>query len=183
MAKVSGPLMSMGASGKFGGALVFASRLGQNVVRQLVIPANPMTADQETARNIVRATGAMQAHVNLDVTMGSGRLVTDKALINSVTPSGQTWNSYLVKLVTGTNAAIYTASAAAWGLLTGPNKTIWDNAAAALTPVIMEVAQKGAGGIVSTSLTAGQVWYQYQYGLYAAGLAPAPVDATPPVYA
>lgn len=182
MAKVSGPLMSMGASGKFGGAMVFASRLGQAVVRQLVIPGNPMTAGQQTARNIVRATGAMQAHVNLDVNKGSGRLITDKALLVLNTPTGQTWNSYLVKIVTGVNAAIYTASAAAWGALSAPNKATWDGAAAALTPTILAVAQKAAGGVAAASLSAGQVWYQYQYGLFAAGLAPAPVAGVPPAY-
>ena len=51
MAKVSGPLMSMDASGKFGGALVFSKWKGRNVVRQLVIPGNPNSAGQEAARN------------------------------------------------------------------------------------------------------------------------------------
>lgn len=174
--------MSMGASGKFGGALVFASRLGQPVVRQLVIPGNPMTIGQEDARNIIRATGAMQSHVNLDLLHGDGRLITDKALLMANSPAGQTWNSYLVKIVTGVNAATYAASAAAWALLAPADQTLWNNAAAALTPVILAVAQKGAGGVPVASLTAGRVWYQYQFGLFAAGLAPAPQAGIPPVY-
>lgn len=51
MAKVSGPLMSMDASGKFGGTIVFSKWKGRNVVRQLVVPANPNSAGQEAARN------------------------------------------------------------------------------------------------------------------------------------
>jgi len=183
MAKVSGPLMSMGASGKFAGALVFATRLGQNVVRQLVTPGNPMSAGQMTARNLIRATGAMQRFTNLATTKGSGRTTTDKALLKYNAPSGQTWNSYLNKIVVGANAATAIAGQAAWAATTSGNKTTWDGAAAALTPVILAVAQKAAGGVASTSLSAGNVWYLYQYGLYAAGLAPAPVAGTPPTYA
>lgn len=183
MAKVSGPLMSMGASGKFAGALVFASRLGQNVVRQLVTPGNPMSADQETARNLVRVTGAAQRFTNLSTLKGSGRTVTDKALLQANTPTGQTWNSYLNKIMIGTNAATAIAGQAAWAATTSGNKTTWNGAAAALTPVIFDVAQKAAGGIPATSLSAGNVWYLYQYGLYAAGLAPAPVAGAPPTYA
>lgn len=182
MAKVSGPLMSMGASGKFGGAMVFASRLGQSVVRQLVTPGNPMSAGQETARNIVRATGTMQRFVNMAITKGSGRTVTDKAMLKTNTPTGQTWNSYMVKVVTGTNAATYTAGSVAFSALTAPQKTAWDAAAAALVPVIQAVPQKAAGGATAPSLTGGQVWFSYQYGLHSAGLAPVP-GAVPPTYA
>ena len=50
MAKVKGPLMSMEASGKFGGALVFGTWKGRPTVRQLVTPTNPQTQGQEDAR-------------------------------------------------------------------------------------------------------------------------------------
>jgi hypothetical protein len=53
MAKVTGPLMSMDASGQLGKALVFAKWKGQNYVRQYVIPMNPNTADQAAIRDIV----------------------------------------------------------------------------------------------------------------------------------
>ena len=182
MAKVSGPLMSMSASGKFGSALVFASRLGKNVVRQLVTPANPMTLPQETARNIVRVAGTAQHFSNKSALKGSGRTITDKALLIASTPTGQTWNSYLVKLMTGVNAATFGAGQSAYALLTAPQKTAWDNAAAALVPAILPVAQKGALGAAATAMTAGQVFYQYQYGLYAGGFIPVPAGV-PSVYA
>lgn len=181
MAKVSGPLMSMSASGKFGGALVFASRLGQNVVRQLVIPANPMSANQETARNMVRVAGAGQKFANASLQKGSNRLVTDQVALEAVTPAGQTWNSTLVKGMIGVDALNYNAGAAIWTGLTALQKTAWDNAAAALVPAILSVAQKIAGGLPGTALSAGNVFAQYQYGLYALGIAPIP-GAVPPVY-
>ena len=50
MAKLKAPLMSLGASGALGKALVFFSWKGLNVVREYVIPANPKTALQTTQR-------------------------------------------------------------------------------------------------------------------------------------
>lgn len=182
MAKVQGPLMSMQASGKFASALVFANRLGTNVVRELVTPSNPMSAGQETARNIVRVCGAAQAFVNATTLKGDGRLVTDKALLAANTPPGQTWNSYLVKLMTGVGATVYTAATAAYAALLAGEKTAWNDAAAALTPAILAVAQKAAGGVPATAMTAGEVWFHYQYGLYAGGYRTIPAG-TPPVYA
>lgn len=182
MAKVTGPLMSMSASGKFGDAMVFATRLGQNVVRQLVTPANPMTNTQMTQRNQVRVTGAAQSYANNETAMGDGRLSTDKVILTANAPAGQTWNSYLVKLMIGVGNVNYTAAQAIWAALTAGEKTAWDNAAAALTPAILAVAQKIAGGGPGIALTAGNVFLKYQYGLFAGGIAAIP-DAVPPVYA
>jgi hypothetical protein len=182
MAKVNGPLMSMQASGAFASTMVFANRKGQNVVRQLVIPANPQSAGQETARNIVRVCGAGQKFANLTAEKGEGRTITDKDGLIAAAPAGQTWNSYLVKLMTGVGQVNYDAATAAYALLTGGQKTAWDDAAAALTPPILAVAQKGAGGVSSTAMVAGEVWFHYQYGLYVGALASVP-GATPPTYA
>ena len=94
MAKVSGPLMSMDASGKFGGALVFSKWKGRNVVRQLVIPGNPNSAGQEAARNRTRVTGALQSWVNSTTMTAAGQTLTDKARIKAVTPGGFAWNGF-----------------------------------------------------------------------------------------
>ena len=174
--------MSMEASGKFAGALVFASRLGKNVVRQLVTPSNPKSLGQENARNIIRVTGAAQHFTKLTTLKGAGRSITDKAALIANTPTGQTWNSYLVKSMTGVGAVNNTAAQAIWTSLTSPEKAAWDAAAAALTPAILSVAQKGAGGVAATASTAGQVFLHYQYGLFVASIAAIPT-ATPPTYA
>jgi len=54
MAVVSAPLMSLGASGQVGGAIVFSSWKGRPVVRQLVTPANPQSAKQTARRAMMR---------------------------------------------------------------------------------------------------------------------------------
>lgn len=50
MVKVSGPMMSMDASGKLGDAVVFSKWKGRNYVRQLVKPANPKSGLQTGMR-------------------------------------------------------------------------------------------------------------------------------------
>lgn len=174
--------MSMQASGAFAGTMVFANRKGVNVVRQLVIPANPMSLNQETARNRVRTTGATQSQTNLTTEKGEGRLTTDKANLIAATPPGQTWNSYFVNLQIGAGALTYDAALAAYALLTAPQKAAWVAAADALTPAMPAVAQKTTGGAASTPLTSGQAFFIAQYGLASGGLASAPTG-TPPVYA
>lgn len=182
MAKVQGPLMSMQASGKFGNALVFANRIGTNVARLLVTPSNPMSLNQEAARNYVRVAGAGQRFANLTALKYPASASTDKVLLGLAAPTGQTWNGYLVKGEIGTNAVNAIAADAIWTAFTSLQKTAWDDAAAALVPAIPAVAQKGAGGVPATSLTAGQVFLRYVYGLYALGIHAIPT-ATPPTYA
>ena len=51
MAKLTGPLFSLTASGKLAGSLVYGDWKGINYVRQRVIPANPNSAGQQTQRS------------------------------------------------------------------------------------------------------------------------------------
>lgn len=57
MAKVTGPLFSMSASGKLGNAIVHFGWKGLNVVRQWVIPANKMSLTQGSNRTFLGGTG------------------------------------------------------------------------------------------------------------------------------
>jgi len=182
MAKVKGPLMSMEASGAYGSTLVFGRRKGANVVRQLVIPANPQAQGQEDARNIVRVGGVLQRWVSNTALVADGETLTDKARITAITPAEQTWNSYLVQMITGKGALVYAAARAAFAALQSAEQDAWDAAAAALSPVIGSVNQTTEGGASTTAITGGEAWFIYQYGLSGAGLASVP-GATPPTYA
>jgi len=50
MAKLKGPLFSLGASQQIGKALVYFPWKGLNVVREYVVPSNPRTTGQNTQR-------------------------------------------------------------------------------------------------------------------------------------
>lgn len=110
MAKVSGPLMSMDASGKIGDAIVFSKWKGQNYVRQWLKPANPQTADQGDTRVRVGGTGKACGKVSV---LG---VINEKLQALGVIPSGQSKQSYLVKYILMnylTNATTYAEQLAA----------------------------------------------------------------------
>lgn len=52
MAKVTGPLLSFGATGQIGKAQVYASWKGVQYARRHVIPANPNSSDQVLTRSV-----------------------------------------------------------------------------------------------------------------------------------
>lgn len=52
MSKVTAPLLSFGAAGQVGKSMVFAKWKGRPYVRQLVIPANPNSTEQQVTRNL-----------------------------------------------------------------------------------------------------------------------------------
>lgn len=93
MAKVTGPLYSMTASGKIADAMVFFSWKGRSVVRQWLIPKNAQTVDQGDQRQILggvgRACGAVKPT--------SGYETKLNAAVNI--PNDQTRQSYLVKRI------------------------------------------------------------------------------------
>ncbi|MDS4026119.1 MAG: hypothetical protein RKO25_03875 [Candidatus Contendobacter sp.] len=182
MAKVSGPLFSMEASGSYGGALVFAKWKGRQYVRELVTPANPHSANQEEVRNQLRVSGAIQKWVNTTTLMESGQTKTDKERLIAATPGGFAWNGWLIENCIGKGGMTYSAALAAYAALTAPQKSAWDAAALALSPAIAAVYQTQAGGTAGTPLTGGEVFFIYRYGLNQAGLAATPTG-TPPTYA
>jgi hypothetical protein len=175
--------MSIEASGSFGGALTYAKWKGRQYVRQLVTPSNPHASTQEQARNKIRVVGVAQHWANRALTKLGAHTLTDKALLTAGAPSGQAWNGYLAKSMIGAGDVTYTAGEAAYTALTSGNKTTWDTAAAALVPPMTAAAQTTTGGVSATAYTAGHVYFLYEYGLFSAGIAPAPVAGTPPTYA
>lgn len=181
MAKVTGPLFSVDASGRYAGSLVFAKWKGRNYVRQLVIPSNPMSADQETARNSVRVTGAAQHFVAVNTQTSDELSDVDLAVLKGVTPAGYAWNGYLTQKMIGEAGANMTAADTAWGALAAADQTAWDTAAAGLTAPIPEVQQYDADGSLGTPKSGGEVLFDYYYGLYMIGLVSEP-GATPPTY-
>lgn len=183
MAKVSGPLMSMDASGSFAGAIVFGKWKGRNVVRQLVTPSNPQTAAQTAVRNAMRVLAAGQHFASATTLKRSGQTLTDKALLTGAAPSGQAWNGFLVKSGVGAGQLSFAAAEAAYTALTALSKTAYDTAAAALMPSIPAVAQATAGGASGTPMVAGQVYFHYLYALYVAGVLSAAPGAVIPTYA
>lgn len=109
MAKVTGPLMSMSASGKIADAIVFFTWKGRNVVRQWLKPSNPEASDQGDRRIIMGGTGRAVGKILADSDFH------DLLIALSVIPGGQTKQSYIVKYILDnylTNATTYAAQLA-----------------------------------------------------------------------
>jgi len=181
MAKTTGPLFSLTASGTVGKTITYSNWKGRPYVRRRVIPLNPMSADQQAVRNAMRCLASSITWANVTAMKTTPPGITDKANVSAVTPDGFAWNGYILQNGVGTNMDNYDAAIAAWNVLT-TEKATWTAAAAALTPAMLPAPQVGVGGIPATPLVAGCVFFVYRYALYCASLAPLP-GAVPPTYA
>lgn len=79
MARTTGPLMSLDASGSVGGTLTYSKWKGRNYVRQLVIPANPQSAMQTAMRAMFKFLGSQWSGIDpTDQDSWNGQADNDK---------------------------------------------------------------------------------------------------------
>lgn len=90
-AKVTGPLMSVTASGKFANTIVASNWKGRQYMRLRVIPANPQSAGQQAVRAALAAAGRSNAQV----------IATSDVEVSAIAeaPSDQSWAGYLASLM------------------------------------------------------------------------------------
>lgn len=182
MAKVTGPLMSLEASGTIGNALTFSRWVGRPYVRRYTVPGNPQTMGQENHRNRFSAVGTITTWASRNNQLFGSNLVDDQALIKSKTPADQRWNGYLLRVMTSGNGAQFEAAKAEWD---GPQvgaQAAWETAANALTPPMPSATQRGEGGVSLPAATPGFLLFVLHWGFYQMGIQPAKPDATAPVY-
>lgn len=181
MARVTGPLMSMEASGTIGKSLTFANWVGRQYVRRWTRPSNPQTLNQMEQRNAFSVIGVGVSWANKCLKINSSTTKTDEASYRAKTPSGMRWNGYIQKVLTGSNAAGYKAAKLAWNALA--SKTTWETTASGLTPPVKSAPQYQEGGTSAAAATPGEVLFIMNYGLYLIGARAAAPNATPPTYA
>ena len=126
MAKVEGPLMSVSATGTFGGVITYVRARGQQVVRRLTIPSNPQTQGQAENRTLIRLTGMIISRVNLNqVGKSDGSTMTPLEYFLSIRVSPNTWNSEFNRRGFPSSGKTLTADLAAWDGLTQTEKDAW----------------------------------------------------------
>lgn len=129
MAKVTGPLMSLDASGTVGKTATFSKWKGRNYVRLRVTPQNPQTEEQATSRTYLGAIGQALSSILTrakDMThVGSAFW----AAAVSFAPAGQSWISFASRTILGTNFGNIAAVVTAYTALSSPNKGIYTTAA------------------------------------------------------
>jgi hypothetical protein len=173
MAKITGPLFSMDARGKFAGAVVFSNWKGRPTARQLVIPANPRTTNQQLARYHLAVVAAAMKQAQLTTEKYTGPLdamaLSDKAFAAAAAPAGQSWAGHYAATAIGKNGVAYAAAGVAYAALDAQGKTNWDNAAGGLSPPILAVATKIALGAPGPTISAGEVFFRHIYTMFLMG--------------
>jgi len=180
MAKTTGPLFSLEASGTVGNTVTYSRWKGRSYVRRRVIPLNPFAETQVDARNRIRALANAQTWAKQTTTVSPTATPRDEDKIRAVTPDGYAWNGFLVQKGIGTNADAYAAAELIYDAFT-TEKAAWIAAADALVPPMLPASQQMEGGLPATALTSGKVFFIYRHALYLMGLVPEP-GATPPTY-
>jgi len=99
MAKVSGPLMSMTASGKIADALVFFPWKGIAAVRQWLKPANPMQPAQGIRRILMGGTGRACGRISPRTGSTTVSWLAKELILLKLIPSAQTKQSFLVQYI------------------------------------------------------------------------------------
>ena len=150
MANVIGPLLSLGARKSVGEALTFANWKGLNTVRIKSSPSNPKTISQMSGRAFFAAGGKITKRADL-----TGDVVE---FAKSKTPAQQSWASYFVREMLGTNNANIQAAKTAYTL--AGNSTVkgyFDDAASQVG-----IESVDLDGTANTQVTAGlSLWAAY----------------------
>lgn len=97
MAKVTGPFLSLSASGSLAGTLTAKSWKGIQVMSIKSSPSNPKTTSQMNGRGFFAAGGKITKRADL-----AGAVVT---YVKTIIPAGQSWASWFVSEVMGTGYA------------------------------------------------------------------------------
>lgn len=182
MAKVTGPLMSLEASGTIGDALTFSRWVGRPYVRRYTVPSNPQTPIQETHRNRFSVMGTIATWAARNNQVFDANTDNVQKLIKSKTPTDQRWNGFLLRVMTSGNGAQFDACKNEWDTTLGDLQASWEDTATNLTPPMPSAAQRGAGGVSITAASPGFLLFTLHWALFQMGLQPAAPNSVPPNY-
>ena len=99
MAKCTGPLYSLSASGKLADAMVYFNWKGINVVREWLKPSNPQSATQGNQRCILGGTGRAAGKILPRPGFATVSAFAQQLIDLKLIPGGQTKQSFLVKYI------------------------------------------------------------------------------------
>ena len=145
MAKVTGPLFSVSATGKIADSIVFFPWKGRHVVRQWLKPANPQSADQGDMRQIVGALGRACSVVQTAHDFASE--------VRAYMSAGQTWVSAIVKYMVDNVCNDGTAwDALVTEKMAHPSQAIFDTKAGTLNLVLLNITYRGCASAASAGV-------------------------------
>lgn len=140
MARVTGPLMSVDASGTYAKSIVFSKWKGRNYVRELVTPTNPKSAKQLGVRSMMHFLAKAWAAIKIAHGASWATIATARAI--------STFNAYVSE------------NLVSWQGFTPPTQTYPAAATAAAISVTTQTLTGGAGQITVqvTPSSATAIW-------------------------
>lgn len=132
MAKVTGPLMSLDASGTVGKTATFSKWKGQNYVRLRVTPRNPQSNDMAEARTKLGVIGKMLSYVLYPTTFNAFTFSPFYTAAVANAPAGQSWISYSLRSILGTGNSTFDSNHTVYNALGSTPKGVYTTAAALL---------------------------------------------------
>lgn len=166
MAKVTGPLLSLSASGTVGKALTFGSWKGINTARIASTPSNPQTTSQMANRAFLAAGGK--------ITKVTHPMSSEAEFLRTKTPAGQSYASYFIREILGTGNVNIAAAKTAYN--TGGNaavKAFFDAAAADIS-----LESVSLDGTSNTEVSGGLALWAAYAASYRLGSPNAPAAVT-----
>lgn len=166
MARVVGPLFSVGARGKVRNAVVFFPLPhcpDYTCVRGWLKPGNPQTTAQGEVRTYLWNAGKIVNAIKPGSTL--------RVQLIGVTPAGKIWNSNFVSAMVGANLGNILAARSAWTGLASNVKTFWTNAA---NSIPLEVGRLAYAEV--PELTPGEALFVAARGAFILGIALALTD-------
>lgn len=176
MAKVTGPLMSLDASGTVGKTATFSKWKGRNYVRLRVTPMNPQTDSQAATRTYLGAMGQALSTILTKAkdSMHAGSAFWQAAV--SFAPAGQSWISFASRTILGTNFGNIAAVVTAYTAVSSTPKGYYDTHAAALGLTNFSLSYGSAPAIAAGA----QLYGMYKFAVEQLGyVAPAGGFASP----
>lgn len=170
MAKVTGPLASLDASGQFAKTVVYSKWKGRNYGRLLVTPTNPKSDGQAEVRLYLGCIGKTNKMVEAISKGDAGDSVVYTQVL-AKTPSDQSWMSYFAKTQLGIANANIKAFRTAYALLDTATKALWDTGAASVPVPGFDIGY----GIVDP-ITGGEALFIAAAAGWLLGLAIVPED-------
>lgn len=182
MPLVTLPLCSMDAVGTIARRHTFYPRDGKTVLRQRVIPANPSSKDQVTARAVHSlCTHLIRWAVATPMT-SDNQATTDKERIKRITPLARRWVNLIYSKALQDSQANIRGALLQWALLDAADAAAWQAAAAALSPAITDWTPATAPGATPPAFAAGELFFTWRYLLFLLRVVDAPPGNTPPIY-
>ena len=182
MPVVTLPLCSLDAVGTIARRHTFYPKAGKTILRQRVIPANPSSQDQVTAR----AVHSLCTHLirwAVATTMASdGQPLTDKQRLQAITPMARRWVNLIYSKALQDSQANVRGALLQWSLMAPADAAAWDAAAAALSPAITAWTPATAPGAPPPSFAAGELFFTWRYLLFLLRVVDTAPDNTPPTY-